>query len=311
MPRPLLALLASFATTHAFQLIPTTTSVHHSAAKLPARPLLRDVRMVAEQLPEEESNPPPPPMTIDPAQADLALATIGAGLAVYFLGEAGEYLGVQLYAPPIAASSIIIFSSISPVPPVNVFAGSMGAATFALLLYELFGASEVTRSVAVAGSLAWFKASGALFPPAAALAAVFLDSPALQEKGWTYLLFPCLSGNAILYVLAYALSYVRQKVRISITRTQLDFSSSTRKDFEEMFTKYDTSGDGRIDATELQVALRALVGADLDLNDCEKMVREADTDGDGSIDFNEFMALLQFDPKVTGASAAFSSNKSE
>ena len=238
-----------------------------------------------------------------PRNVDTACAALGAATGIYLLGELELKVGVKLYGPPLAASSIIIFSGISPPPAKNVFLGTIGAAAFALCLYQLGGGTPETRALAVAGSLVWFKTSGALFPPAAALSAVFLDSPALQSSGWTYLLFPCLSGQSILYGLAYGLAIVRQRIRVAITHSQLDFSAASMREMREMFDRYDTSGDGRIDATELQVALRALLGSELDLADCEQLVADADSDGDGDIDFEEFVAMLQFDAVLSSDAA--------
>jgi len=184
-----------------------------------------------------------------------------------------------------------------PAPAVNIFAGTTGAASFALLLYSFGGGSPEMRALAVAGSLAWFKCTGATFPPAAALAAVFLDSKELQELGWSYLLFPCLSGQALLYAAGSGLAQLRQLVRLSLTRMQLDSTLTSRESIDEMrsmFMRFDTSGDGLIDATELQVALRAILHADVDAKDCEALVREADVDGDGAIDFDEFLVLLKY-----------------
>ena len=256
-------------------------------------------------IPDADKGPPPAPKSDVPKYVDLAFAIFGAGASILLLDYLEELTGLQFYAPPLAASSIIIFSGIAPAPAVNVFGGTIGAAAFAVALHTFGGGSPETRAVAVAFSLAWFKLSGALFPPAAAMSAVFLDSPGLQERGWGYLLFPCLSGQAILYASATALAALRQRVRIAITKSQLDFSAETREGFEAMFRQFDTSGDGLIDATELQVALRAIIAADLDLKDCEELVRDADADGDGGIDFDEFMALLQFSPQVKGSLAAY------
>lgn len=234
-----------------------------------------------------------------PRVVDTACAAVGAATGIYLLGELEARFGVKLYGPPLAASSIIIFSGITPPSAKNVFFGTIGAACFALCLYQLGGGTPETRAIAVAGSLIWFKTSGALFPPAAALSAVFLDSPALQTSGWSYLLFPCLSGQTILYVLAVGLAQLRQRLRVSITQSQLDFSAASLGEMREMFDRYDTSGDGRIDATELQVALRALLGSELDLADCEKLVADADSDGDGVIEFDEFVQMLRFDATLT------------
>ena len=247
---------------------------------------------------------PDKPSVDVPKTVDVAVAAIGAGLSILALNVAEQKLGVRLYAPPLAASSIIIFSGITPPSAKNVFVGTLGAAAFALCLEEFFGASataiELGRAAAVAGSLIWFKSSGLTFPPAAAMAVVYLDSPLMQESGWSYLVFPCLSGQLFLYVAAAGLAKVRQRIRVAITQRQLDFSSDNLDDFRELFDRFDTSGDGLIDATELKVALRVLTGAEVDLSDAEALVAEADCDGDGVIDFGEFVQMLKFDSRARG-----------
>ena len=231
------------------------------------------------------------------------MAASGAALGVYLLGVLEPILGVKLYAPPLAAASIIIFINIKPPSATNVFAGTIGAAALAIVLHSVGGSSQEMRAVAVAVSMIWFKASGALFPPAAAAAAVFYDSTALQDSGWQYLLFPCLSGTGVLYGLASVLSRLRQSVRVAITRSQLDFGAQSLETMRTLFETYDTSGDGRIDADELKVMLRALVGADLALEDCEQLIRQTDVNGDGVIDFDEFVMLMQYDPSLSGEAA--------
>jgi CBS-domain-containing membrane protein len=242
-----------------------------------------------------------------PKAADTALACIGAASGTYALGVLESTTGLPFYAPPLAAGAIIIFSGMKPPPAKNVFGGMLGAAAFALALEAVGGGTEETRALAVAGSLLWFKSSGALFPPAAAAAAVFLDSAELQSLGWTYLAFPCLSGVSVLYGLALGLSRVRQDVRVRITRSQLEFSADTLGDMREVFDRFDTSGDGRIDAMELQVMLRALLSTEMDLEDCEDLINRTDVNGDGSIDFEEFVMMMKFDAKLTGQASSLSS----
>ena len=250
-----------------------------------------------------------------PKTVDLALAATGAGAACILLQVLEQQTGLRLYAPPLAASSVIIFSGITPPRAENVFLGTLGAALFALCLFEFGGVSttslEFGRAMAVAGSIVYFKQSGLLFPPAAAMACVYLDSPLMQESGWSYLLFPCLAGQLLLYLAAVSLSALRQSVRVAITRRQLDFSDATIESFRELFTRFDTSGDGLIDAMELKVALRALTGAELDISDTEKLVADADSDGDGVINFDEFLMLLQYDATALSSdSDAFKASSS-
>ena len=73
-------------------------------------------------------------MKEDPSKnVDLAIAAVGAGTACFLLCYLENLLGVRLYAPPLAASSVIIFSGIKPPKALQVFAGTFGAALFALL----------------------------------------------------------------------------------------------------------------------------------------------------------------------------------
>jgi hypothetical protein len=119
-----------------------------------------------------------------------------------------------------------------------------------------------------------------------------------------YILRPYLLGHFYLYICALGLASIRRRVRIYLLRQEF-FSNQKRsvrnmndgylKDLQTdklklrvLFDRMDTSGDGRLDATELKLALRASVGADLSLEDCEYMIGSADTDGDGTLDFNEF-----------------------
>ena len=56
-------------------------------------------------------------------------------------------------------------------------------------------------------------------------------------------------------------------------RAGIRSTSERRERLRELFARYDTSGDGRIDATEFRVTLRALAGVDVPLADCEATVR--------------------------------------
>ena len=58
------------------------------------------------------------------------------------------------------------------------------------------------------------------------------------------------------------------------------------------FDRFDTSGDGSLDAPELKLAIRVLTGEDLSVEDCERIVRSMDTDGNGVIDYHEFRCAL-------------------
>jgi len=115
-----------------------------------------------------------------------------------------------------------------------------------------------------------------------------------------YLLAPWLLGHLALYALAHVTSAGRQQLRLALLpdwkRQLLGGSGASRHAREaklrETFSRFDTSGDGFLDATELKLALRFVTGEEVSLEDCERIVRSMDTDGDGVIDFHEFQTAL-------------------
>lgn len=129
----------------------------------------------------------------------------------------------------------------------------------------------------------------------------------LEEFPTWYILRPYLVGHLYLYGCAMGMARIRRRLRIYLLRRET-FSKQKRLIREDegyveelkadrcklrvLFDRMDTSGDGRLDATELQLALRAAVGADLTPEDCRFLIRSVDCDGDGTIDFDEFCASV-------------------
>ena len=70
-------------------------------------------------------------------------------------------------------------------------------------------------------------------------------------------------------------------------------ASPSDDEIAAVFKAFDTSGDGALDATELRLALRVAIGADLPLEKCEAIVHAADQDGNGLIEFKEFAAVCK------------------
>ena len=48
-----------------------------------------------------------------------------------------------------------------------------------------------------------------------------------------------------------------------------------------------------LDATELRLALRMVLGQDISLEDCQDFIRKTDTDGSENIDFDEFVLICR------------------
>ncbi|XP_055804654.1 caltractin-like [Solanum dulcamara] len=64
-----------------------------------------------------------------------------------------------------------------------------------------------------------------------------------------------------------------------------------RQEIKEAFELFDTDGSGTIDASELNVAMRAL-GFEMTEEHVELMIADVDKDGSGAIDFDEFVHMM-------------------
>lgn len=238
---------------------------------------------------------------------DAVIAGIGLSLGVLMLCclDMSGLFNFQVFAPPMLASGIIFFGGPHPPPPAAFLTCTAGSFVVGLLLNQ-FGmqASLVIQCVA-AGSLLFFKkVSGSFFPPTVALAAFLAQSGqgghthSITEQA-AYMVAPWGAGHFFLYIMAMLLANYRQSIRVQIS--QQGWKQKLAKEahgpgreayLRKVFDRFDTSGDGRLDAMELKLALRSIINADLEIEDCERMIRSMDTDGDGSIDFHEFVLAL-------------------
>ena len=148
----------------------------------------------------------------------------------------------------------------------------------------------VAQGAAAASLLVWYKALGIVFPPAAVLCVLMAgaDSPYMfVGKTW-------LAGHAGLYASALGVAKIRQSTRRAFGERRLaSLGALSDSDLKKVFTTFDTSGDGSIDATELRLAIKAAIGVELSPADCTKLVQKYDMDGTETLDFGEFKDICK------------------
>merc|ERR1712129_248472 len=194
---------------------------------------------------------------------------------------------------------IIFFAGPAPPSPKPFLFGTLGS----LLVLE-----DKLPPIAFSGSAAavllmWYKTTNVLFPPAAVLAGSLMvsmasaaasagnDHPGLMAI-LHFLAFPWLAGHAFIYIVAMIMSKVRGRARIALTAAAFSHSL-THEELKEVFKKFDTSGDGALDAEELQIAMRAALAVELSVDDSNKLIAQYDKDGTGTVDFHEFKLICQ------------------
>lgn len=238
--------------------------------------------------------------------ADIGLAGLGLWVGVLVMGILEPQLGVPLFAPPMMASGIIFFAGPAPPSPKPFLFGTFGSAT--LSLGALLVMSKILPPIAASGFAAamllmWYKTTNVLFPPAAVLAgslmAAFVGTASDTHPGLMevvhFLAFPWLIGHAWLYIVAMIMSKVRGQARVRLAAAAFSTveQSLTDDEMKQIFKKFDTSGDGALDAEELKVALRVALGVDLSVDDCKAMIAQYDKDGTESVDFSEFLLICR------------------
>lgn len=232
---------------------------------------------------------------------DGVVAGCGLSLSVLMLCclDISGHSPIKFFAPPMLASAIIFFGGAKPPPPGAFVTCTIGSFVVGTLLHQFdMQASMVIQCFAAGLLLLFKKVSGSFFPPTVGLAAFLAQSGQIGHP-LAYLVAPWSTGHLVLYILATLLASVRQSIRVQITKQGWKQQIGKEVDGPEreahlrkIFDRFDTSGDGQLDAMELKLALRSLTGTELEIEDCERMIRSMDTDGDGGIDFHEFVLAL-------------------
>ena len=239
-----------------------------------------------------------------PKTVDTMFCALGLCLSLTSLLIAEEVSGLRLYSLSMSASGIIFFAPTSPPQLHGFVVGTACGATLSWCLFTVLP-FRFACGLAAASVLLAFKTFNVIFPPTAVLGVLISQEIAKtpeQESVFSlsdwrrtclFVLSPWLIGHGLLYLAAIGMSEVRKVVRRHMMRGQLAGLAphASREELMKVFEKFDTSGDGFLDAEELRIALRSTRGADASLEECKEMIGSIDADGDGVISLEEFISL--------------------
>ncbi|EEF29107.1 probable calcium-binding protein CML41 [Ricinus communis] len=78
----------------------------------------------------------------------------------------------------------------------------------------------------------------------------------------------------------------------SLTTPEIVTTARQEDELKQVFSYFDTDGDGKISALELR-AYFGSVGEYMSHEDAESVIKELDVDGDGLLDFSDFLKLMK------------------
>eukprot|EP00591_Stephanopyxis_turris_P001298 CAMPEP_0195526302 /NCGR_PEP_ID=MMETSP0794_2-20130614/27288_1 /TAXON_ID=515487 /ORGANISM="Stephanopyxis turris, Strain CCMP 815" /LENGTH=277 /DNA_ID=CAMNT_0040656955 /DNA_START=52 /DNA_END=885 /DNA_ORIENTATION=+ len=242
-----------------------------------------------------------------PTLIDAFLAAAGAACSIVFLQMLGDAMHIPVYGSFLVSSALKLFMNIKP-PSMKAFYQGTVFAIFAGTTLRFYRDTMGSHSnlVILFVCMIFFKLSGGIWGGAMSLTTFYAvesgDWDSFQDLPIRYIFFPWLSGHALLYASASALSVVRLRVRhhlfarqyFLVKETLVDSLSGDLRDekLREAFDRFDTSGDGCLDVDEFRIALRSLLGVDLSLEDSQAILDMVDIDGNGILNFEDFSASV-------------------
>lgn len=241
-----------------------------------------------------------------PKLVDAVIAGVGLFASLAMLGVLELHFDAEFFATPMMASGIIFFAPYHPPSPSGFLVCTAGSATLAAAALAASSAQDWTRAAcagAAAGALlVWYKETGKIHPPAAALSILMADAVAHEIAASTFsswasslsfVLFPWLTGHAVLWLSAVLVSRVREEARREFGLAAVPTPGGTHgQKLSDAFRHFDTSNSGTLDVFELKVAMRRVAGIDLPLAQCQQHIDNFDANGDGVIDYEEFESIF-------------------
>lgn len=112
--------------------------------------------------------------------------------------------GVPMMIGSFGASAVLLYAALeAPLSqPRNLIGGHVISALISVTIYQLWGRNELTIALAVSVSIAVMLWTRTLHPPGGATALIAVDT----GQGYTFVLFPVLSGALIMLLVALAVN---------------------------------------------------------------------------------------------------------
>ncbi len=128
------------------------------------------------------------------------LAGIGGALGIFLLAAFSQWGGAALLMAPFGASCVLLFSvPASPLSqPLNVVGGHLVSSLIGVLMVLVAATSPLSLALAVAMAIGLMALLNVTHPPAGADPIVIM----LGAKGFSFLLFPVLTGSIALVISA-------------------------------------------------------------------------------------------------------------
>jgi CBS-domain-containing membrane protein len=131
-------------------------------------------------------------------------SAVASFTAIFAVASLTIRAGVPMMIGSFGASAVLLYAALeAPLSqPRNLIGGHVISALISVTIYQLWGRDEITIALAVSVSIAVMLWTRTLHPPGGATALIAVDT----GQGYTFVLFPVLSGALIMLLVALAVN---------------------------------------------------------------------------------------------------------
>lgn len=148
-----------------------------------------------------------------PPLIEIMRGLIGGTLSIFALLLLGQWSNHLLIMAPFGATCVLLYAvPISPLAqPRNILFGHLISAFVGLAVLKLFGVATWSIALAVGCAIALMQLLRCVHPPAGANPLVILLTANTVDYGWSFLIFPVLTGAVTLISIAWLVNNIRSQ----------------------------------------------------------------------------------------------------